>query len=180
MTSKAIVLNLFGGPCAGKTKIMAGVFAELKFREIDCEVAPEFAKEAYWRGNFKELDDQLYVFSEQAHRTFIIKDKVEVILTDSPLLFSLIYGKDMTDAFRALVKEQHKIYKTVNIFLNRSGAYNGNGRFQTEEEAIALDTQIKDMLDDNDVNFVEIESNRESLNIIADMVEDVLELYKED
>ena len=180
MTSKALVLNLFAGPGTGKTTMMAAVFAELKFRGVDCEIAPEYAKEVVWGENMKLLEDQLYIFAKQAHRVFRIRDKVDVILTDSPLLFSLVYGEQMTDAFRTLVREQHHIYKSLNIFLTRSKPYNPNGRTQDENGAIELDVSILKMLDDNNINYLKIDSDKDNIIKIADMVEDTMKLYNEE
>ena len=42
--NKQLIVNFFGGPSAGKSTICAHVFAELKWLNINCEIAPEFAK----------------------------------------------------------------------------------------------------------------------------------------
>ena len=56
---RTIMVNLWGGPGTGKSTLMADVFAELKWRGVDCEQAPEFAKEKVWESTDSELDEQI-------------------------------------------------------------------------------------------------------------------------
>jgi len=61
---KTPVLKLIAGPGTDKTTTMSGVFSELKWRGIDCEVAPEYAKEVVLSKSFEKLSDQLYIFAK--------------------------------------------------------------------------------------------------------------------
>lgn len=60
---KTLVINLFGGPGAGKSTFCASVFADLKWRDINCEMALEYAKDRVWEGSFNVLENQ-YTCSE--------------------------------------------------------------------------------------------------------------------
>jgi len=53
--NKALLVNLFAGPGTGKSTTMAGLFSELKFMGVNCEQAPEFAKEKVWEGSLDIL-----------------------------------------------------------------------------------------------------------------------------
>ena len=86
---KVIIVNLFGGPGTGKSTTAAGVFAKLKMQNINCELVQEFAKHVVWRGNFTTLNNQLYIFAKQHDRLFHLKDKVDIIITDSPTIMGL-------------------------------------------------------------------------------------------
>ena len=48
----AIVINLFAGPGVGKSTTAARVFAELKLKGVNCEMALEFAKDKVWEESF--------------------------------------------------------------------------------------------------------------------------------
>jgi thymidylate kinase len=148
-----LVVNLFAGPGSGKSTTCAGIFERLKLRGINCEMALEYAKDKVWEESFHTLDNQIYVFGKQLHRIFRLKDKVDVIITDSPLPFSILYDKSKSENFKRLVLEQFNQFNNLNIFIERDENYNTSGRMQTQEEARKLDNEIKYILEDNHINY---------------------------
>lgn len=152
-SSDTILINFYAGPGSGKSSTMAGVFSELKWMGVNCEMAPEFAKEKVWEGSLNILDNQIYVFGKQLHTIHRLLGKVEVIITDSPLLLSIIYGKNECKEFRDLVLAVYKKFNSWNIFLNRQKAFNPSGRLQTENEAKSIDRKILSLLKDNKIPF---------------------------
>lgn len=167
---ETLVVNLYGGPGTGKSTTMAGVFAELKWHGVNCEMGPEFAKEKVWEKSFAILGNQIYVFGKQFHTLVRVCGQVDVVVTDSPLLLSLIYGKDEVREFHDLVLAVHRKYRTLNIFLKRIKKYNPSGRMQTEPEAREIDRRVLDMLSDNGIPFEEFDAGRGSVPMIAEMV----------
>ena len=79
--------------------------------------------------------------------------KVDVIITDSPLLLSILYDKKKNKTFRKLVLEQYYQFKNITYFIERSFDYNENGRYQNEDEAKKLDNELLKLLETNDVDF---------------------------
>ena len=150
-----LVINLFGGPGAGKSTTAAGIFHYLKLRNINCELVTEYAKDKTWEESFKTLENQLYVLGKQAHRQFRLKDKVEVMITDAPLLMSLYYGRGMPESFKQLVKDTVSCYDNINFVILRGGGreYNPNGRTQTEKEAQNIHASILDILKENEYPY---------------------------
>lgn len=149
---------------------MAGVFSRLKWHGVNCEQAPEFAKEKVWEESFKLLHNQIYIFGKQHHTLFRLSNKVECVVTDSPLLLSLIYGENQSSAFKALVREEYSKYLNINVFLRRQKQYNPSGRMQTEEEAQALDVKIRRMLEEMELDFHEMDGKSESVDVISNLV----------
>jgi len=136
-----LLVNFCGGPGSGKSALAAGVFARLKWSGVSCELVTEFAKDKVWEESIKLLDDQMYVFGEQLHRVNRLRGKVDVVLTDSPLINSIIYyAGDHRDSFFSLVREIEQTFKTLDVIvLRHGGAYEQAGRYQTEDEAAAID-----------------------------------------
>ena len=148
-----IVVNLFAGPGSGKSTTCAGVFAKLKLAGVNCEMALEYAKDKVWEESNKVLDDQTYVFGLQLHRIFRMKDKVDVVITDSPILLSIIYDKTGNKYFSDLVLNQFNNFDNRNYFIERTTVYNPKGRLQTEDEAKEIDKVLLDLLKDCNIEY---------------------------
>ena len=149
----AIVINLFAGPGVGKSTTAARIFSELKMKGVNCEMALEFAKDKVWEESFRTMDDQIYIFGKQFHRIWRLKDKVDVIICDSPLPISIVYDKENSQPFHALVMEQFNKFVNFNYLLERGVEYQSEGRVQTEEEAKEVDKTVKRVLDENNIEY---------------------------
>jgi hypothetical protein len=166
----ALVVNLFGGPGTGKSTTAAAVFAALKYREINVEMAREYAKDLVWSKADWSLHNQLHVFGEQHHRLWTLLEQVDVIVTDSPLLLSLLYYRGPSTAFRTLVWEEAKKLNSLNFMLTRVKSFNPSGRLQNESEARALDTKCREMLCECEVPFVEVVADDQAAAKIVDAI----------
>lgn len=172
----ALIVNLFAGPGTGKSSTAAGLFSELKWRGRTTEMALEFAKDKVWEKSTAVLDNQIYIFGKQHHRIWRLREQVEVVVTDSPILLSLIYGAENTSKqFHELVLYEHDQLRNLNVFLERLKAYDPKGRLQTEEKAREIDQQVQVMLDENDENYIVMPAHPGSIKPLADRVEEILE-----
>lgn len=176
MNNKTLVVSMYGGPCSGKSTMTSRVFADLKDLGINCEIASEYAKDATWQKSFHILSNQLYIFAKQQHRIWRLDGQVDVILTDSPLLNSVIYGSDKsTDLFKELVYEEHNKRPKLDIFLKRVKKYNPSGRSQTEDEAKELDILIHKVVPSFDL---EVNGEKESASIIVEKILETINKLK--
>lgn len=152
--ANALVINLFGGPGCGKSTTMARLFADLKTRGYNVEMVSEFAKDLVYEQRQETMKDELYIFAKQHHRMFRVNDKVDIIITDRPLLLTNIYAKLYLpdDEFRndlvKLVRTTFRNFINFNILLNREGIeYKTEGRLQNLEESKHIDDlTIKELL----------------------------------
>ncbi len=165
--------NLFGGPGTGKSTVMAAVFAELKWRGIDCEMVTEYAKDKVWEGSPHVLECPAYIFGKQRFRLFRMEGKVKIVITDSPILLAPVYDKSNSKAFLTYVLEQMNQHRNFNIFLNRMKGYNPNGRTQTFDAAKELDQKIKALLESTQTPYEVFSGTRESVALIADRLEEM-------
>lgn len=143
-----ILVNLFGAPGAGKSTGAAYIFSQLKMRGINAELVTEFAKDKVWEESKAVFNNQAYIFGKQYFRISRCADKVDVVITDSPLLLSLIYNNDpvLGEEFNEVVRKVMNNYDCKNYYLSRTKEYNPVGRFQTEEESDAIADEILDLL----------------------------------
>jgi len=134
---KAILVNLYGVPGAGKSSGAAYIFSKLKFAGVNCELVSEFAKQVVWAENERLLENQVYIFAKQYNSLWRLQDKVDVIVTDSPLWLSGFYNKRVSiqKPLENMVRVFESDFHNMNYFLTRVKPYNPSGRLQSEEES---------------------------------------------
>ncbi len=169
---ETLVVNLLGGPGVGKSTLTAAVFAKLKDAGVDCEMASEFAKELVWEQRNETFKDELYIFAKQAHRLFRLNGKVDVVITDRPLILTCFYAQD-DKALSDFCYDRFTKYNNLNYLLIREKKYNPNGRNQTEDEAKSIDSATRNMLERFEIPYKEVEGRMESADII---VKEILEI----
>lgn len=91
---KTIVVNLFGEPSAGKSTAAMDITAKLKRAGINAEYVSEFAKDKVYEHNDEVFLHQEYIFGKQSFKMGRVRDNVQVIVTDSPLLLNILYNCD--------------------------------------------------------------------------------------
>jgi len=177
------VINFLAGPGAGKSTTATGVFSGLKRLGRLAEYVSEFAKDCAWEETEKMLENQLHVFAEQHRRQFRLIDKVDFIVTDSPLLLSSIYydyhrsklpkskqgSPWFADSFHSLVKSTFLGFENEIYYINRDKPYVRVGRSQSEEEARQLDEAVRFYLEKNDIYYRETTSSQAISDVLQDM-----------
>lgn len=156
-----LLINLFGGPGAGKSTGAAYIFSQLKMAGVNAELVTEFAKDKVWEGNKEVFKNQAYIFGKQYFKISRCADKVDVIITDSPLLLSIVYNDNpvLGDSFNETVKNVFSSFNSMNYILSREKEYNPVGRNQTESEAKEVDVQVRAMLDQEKIPYEVVAGN---------------------
>lgn len=175
-----LVVNLFGVPGAGKSTGAAYVFSNLKMQGINAELVTEFAKDMVWENNTEVLKNQAYIFGTQSFRISRCQNKVDVIVTDCPLLLTALYNRDpiLGREFNNVVANVFRSYNNVNFLLDRAKEYNPIGRLQTEQEAQSLRTPLLDLLNTYNIPFSRIDGNKAGYDSIVKNICQLLEKEK--
>lgn len=149
---KPVVINLFGAPGAGKSTGAAYLFAKLKILGINAELITEFAKTKVWEKNDSALSNQAYIFAKQYYAMTRCQDKIDVIITDGPLLNSVYYNTDelLGAEFGTIVRRIFGSYRNMNILVRRVKKYNPNGRVQSEQRSNEMAEEIQSWLSSED------------------------------
>ena len=159
------VINFYGGPCSGKSTAAAGLFYKMKLAGLSVELTDEFAKECVWEENIPMLKDQLWILAHQHRKILRLADKVDYVITDSPVLLSPIYrtkyGEPMySDIIDTMALECYNKYDNINFMLSRSREnYEEDGRAQDEVQSIQIDLDILKQFDTLDIPFTQLESD---------------------
>ena len=180
------VVNLFAGPGAGKSTLAAEVFAKLKKKGHNCELVTEYAKDKYWDNHHAIFENQVYIFAKQLQRIRRLEGKVDFVITDSPLLLQKHYymasmpnWTDKADQlYLKFVTEVSKTFDNVNILLQRNleFGYQEVGRFQTLDEAIAIDKKMAKILEDTESEYLMVQVGDNTAEKIIDKVLSAKEL----
>lgn len=111
-----LVVNLFGAPGAGKSTGAAYIFSRMKLAGINAELVTEFAKDKVWEESKAVFENQAYIFGKQYFRISRVQGKVDVVITDSPILLSPFYTNDpvLGDEFDKLVTKVFNSYDSLS------------------------------------------------------------------
>lgn len=172
-----IVINLFAGPGAGKSTNAAGLFSLMKRNYFNCELVQEYAKDLTYEERFDTRNDQLWVLANQNKRLRRLVRQVDFAITDGAILNSIVYaGKDFyIPDFDKVVKAAHDQYNNINFYLERTKKYVPIGRDQTEAQAKALDTEVKDMLHKYEVYYKHIVADDTAPQIMLDHIRNMMD-----
>jgi hypothetical protein len=177
------VINLLSGPGSGKSTLAAELFVYLKKQNRNVEYLQEYAKKLVWTKKFDILNNQHIVswkYYESIKAIYCVKE-IEYIILDSSLLNGLWYNRNNLDNLSNIEKTEKLIlqyyneFNNVNIFINRGKHnYNPHGRIQTESQAIAIDSGLKDILRHHSISYSEV--NIDSGDPVKDIM-DILKIY---
>lgn len=169
---ETIVVNLFGESSAGKSTAAMDITARLKRNGINAEYVSEFAKDKVYESNTEVFKHQEYIFGKQSFKMGRVKDKVQVIVVDSPLILCIIYNKDsiLGEDFNKTVLNMFNSYYNKNYLLVRKHAYENEGRFQNEQESLEVRKQIIDKLNKLNIKYSTTTSKSEDCEEIVNEI----------
>lgn len=173
---KTTVINLYGGPGAGKSTAAAYLFFLLKITGANAELVREYVKEWIWDERKFGQYEQIYFLGKQIRRESLLYGKVDYIVTDAPVMMNLLYaekycGEFISDGVRSATlnyynQAKHDEYNHIHVLLKRSKPYQAEGRYQSESEAIEIDDEVKAMLNKYSIPFIESTSDESDLMLI--------------
>ena len=175
-----LVVNLFGGPGAGKSTLAAGVFYQLKQAGVNVEFVHEFAKELAWESREGSLSNQVWILGQQFEMFRRCMEHVDVIVTDTSLLNSAIYchnyGLPYADDIERLALSMHRSMNNLTFYVRRKYPYVEVGRYQDETGANEVAQRVLDYLVDNQIGFAEVPGSDVGITRVYDDVRRALEL----
>lgn len=173
-----IVVNLWGGPGAGKSTVAFGLLFLLKINLFKAEMVPEFAKDLVYERRIGEMaEDQTFIFAEQHRRQRRLAiNHLDFAVSDSPLPLPIIYQPEGYPAeFEPLVMAKFNHYDNVNYFLKRvSHPFESNGRWHSEDESAAKSAEILAFLEKYQIEHTVLDANPDTpARILFDLLKKV-------
>lgn len=102
-----------------------------------------------------------------------VRNNVQVIVTDSPLLFNILYNDDNTtlgEDFNKVVLNMFNSYDNRNYILARHHKYENEGRRQNEEESAEVRNNLLDLLKTLNIPYKRYTSSEEDCNAIVNEI----------
>lgn len=169
-----LICNLFGGPGTGKSTVAAAVFAKLKQQKVEADCIQEYAKDKTWQSEAHMLQLQPYISSKQLLRQHRILGKVDVGISDAPLLHGLIYPGHYTgEHFEKWLVETFNQFNNLNIFLERNveeHGYSQVGRSQSLEQAVMIDTRTLEILRKHEIAYHTVKVTSDAADQVVNLV----------
>lgn len=167
----------FGGPGLGKSQTSALMFGYLKKLNYNAELVSEYIKSWAYDQRTPTGFDQVYIFAKQLRlEERVLKAGAQYIISDSPLFLSCFYAKQheektnikIHDNLLQLTKHFEELYPSLNIFINRNlfMSYQSVGRYHTLEQAVKIDKELKEYLNNHNVSFTEVKYEEENISKI--------------
>lgn len=166
------LINVLGAPGLGKSTFGAGLFYEMKKLGYNVELVDEFAKFKVYEKNPKALRCQPYIFAQQLYKIMMTAEDVDYIITDSPIILSAIYNEDYPASFDRFVVDTFKMFDSENLLLTTDSerSYQETGRRHTAEQQDSLQKQIKELLDTNDIPYIQVDQYNDSILSILQLL----------
>jgi len=179
--NKTIVVGLISGPGTGKSILASELFSYFKKNNVTCDVSWEYIKKKLREKSLKAIESQIYIFGKQQFQLFTMRDEVDVIITDSPLILSVIYDKTECKSLKDLVLKEFNSYNNMVYFIERDEnvKYEQEGRYQDLEGAKKVDEKVKSFLIENNIPYKTIKGiGKKSIKTIIKDVESELKNEK--
>lgn len=177
-----VLINMLGCPSSGKTSLSAKLFAQLKAMDLNAEYTSEYVKGWAWEGKKVGPFDQFYIFGKETHNQSRLFDKVDFIISDSPVMLTAFYHY-YYNGNTALNEVCHNFYtlaeqagvKVINFFLPRKKKYITKGRYQTEVQADQVARDLMDWLDTEKYPYEVLECpDKERINVVLERIKETV------
>lgn len=152
-------VNLYAGPCAGKSTVALELAGAFKRMGKSFELVDEFVKAWAYQKITPTGFDQLLIFANQMHKEdIVLRNGVRHLVSDSPMFLSACYAKMFTpfmyEPLKAMEESFENLYPSMHLFIERGNKpYSQEGRYQTYEEAKEIDVFLKKQLEDSGIKY---------------------------
>ena len=161
-------VNFWGNPGVGKSGLAGELYGRLSKAGVSVDLVKEYARELQYREALsRRLEgwfetEQLVISAEQYRREVECEDRVQVIVSESPVLQGVVfaplhYRSELTSILRQLTAG----WDSLDVLLNRNvrSDYNSMGRIQSSEESLALRPEIVSILENERPNYVSLDAD---------------------
>ena len=163
------VINLFGCPGSGKSTTAAMLYFKLSSMGYKVELVSESTLDLI--KNDQKIITQDNIFNVQKKKFNIDAD---YIITDSPLLLSVIYDTRKNPDFNDKVLYEFLEYDNINVLLNRTVPYwnlSNDAKYFPENDPLYI--ALKELLDFYNLDYIEIAGDDLAADEIIEYLDEI-------
>jgi hypothetical protein len=152
MYKPKIIINLYGGPCAGKSVAAARLYSHLSANSLNVELVREYIKDWIYEGIEPTPDDAVSIFGGQLRAETRALSSNDIIITDCPLAIPVYYAREYREALTHVWHKRRERNKQqgiaeLDIWVTRGDYdFKENGRFHNEVQSLEIDGEMSDFL----------------------------------
>jgi hypothetical protein len=168
------VINIIGGPGCDKSLFSAALVLYLNLHNKTVEVIPDYAKTLVWQHNLEVLKNQYFIAQRQFEMLNLLDGQVQFLITECSLPQVMYYNENYADNIcdigktRAQILEWYGQHDNVNVVVHRGDKrYVHTGRFQDEEQAIAVDHGLRSLMLREHLPFTTLRPDISAINAFA-------------
>ena len=178
----SILINLLGAPSVGKSTTAGKLFATLKGMDLNAELVQEYVKTWAWDQRKISPYDQFYFFGKETHNQSHLFNKVDFIISDSPVMLTAFYQlySQQENSLREICKHFYDMaekldgVRVVNFLLTRKKKFSTKGRFHTEKQSDEIDELLRCFLRVEGYPYIDLDCPDEEridriMNVLSDM-----------
>mgnify|MGYP001569422873 CR=1 FL=1 len=159
------VINIAGPPNSGKSTLASLLFSECKIKGCNCELVTEVAKDLVYEKSKYRIWNQPYVFGNQLARLIRVIEYIDFIITDSPIILSIVYTPECFSSLENLVKQCFSYFNNYSYILPLHKDFSEKGRKHTKKECILLSEKITNIVTENCKNTLILENHNTTENV---------------
>lgn len=132
----AIIIELYGEPCTGKTTLAAELVAEAKKAGLRVEHCQEVAKQWLYNRDIR-MKDQFSIIAAQYlenHKYDHILQSLDILVVEAPIFLQLSYGEELPEIARIARKKRDLSHVYVAGVLNNPFEFDSFGRNPQKNE----------------------------------------------
>lgn len=168
------VINIIGGPGCDKSLFSSAIILNLNLRHKLVEQIPDYAKSLVWQRDFEALKNQYRVAHQQFEMLDLLDGQVQYLVTECALPQILYYNETYRENIcdraktREHILEWYSRHDNINILVERSDKkYVQTGRLQNEQEALAIDRALRELLEHENLPYVSMPPDLAIINAFA-------------
>lgn len=142
-------INLYGAPSSGKTTLASQIFAEMKSKNYHTAYVLEYSKDLVYQGvDMRTLSEveRLFILVEQLRRENILKDKVDFLVTDSPMILTAYYHQDPFKredwSYAKDIVMRNLSKNEIHIWLEPTNNFEQKGRSHDENQSKEISKEL--------------------------------------